>query len=128
MKCLHKCLPKIQRGCFIRGIQLFLSIYMINYCLFIGSWQKDKQHGFVEKSMEPIALFHDARSFIDSVANGIGVAQLYDKAVKDLLENRSLVEILPEYSMMEFPVNAIIPSGRLMPKKTRVFAHPRVLP
>ena len=90
----------------------------------IRPWQfKSKQHGLTEKSMEPLAVFHDGRSFIDAIASGLGVAQTYDKPVQDLIDNNHLVEILPEFSLEGPPVNALIPSGHLMPKKTRVFVE-----
>ncbi len=88
----------------------------------IRHWKfKSKQHGFTEKSMEPLAVFHDGRSFIDAIVSGLGIAQTYDKAVRDLIDNEDLVEVLPEFSLDGPPVNALIPSGHLMPKKTRVF-------
>lgn len=90
----------------------------------VRQWRfANKKQGFVEKIMEPTALFHDGNSFISAVVNGIGIGQVYDKVVQDLLDDNSLVEIFPEYGIVESPVNAIVPSGRLMPKKTRVFVN-----
>ena len=74
-----------------------------------------------EMSPTPLAIFSDGRSFIDSVIAGLGIAQLYDKALALPMREGELVEILPEMSTAGFPVNALIPSGRIMPAKTKVF-------
>ena len=69
----------------------------------------------------PLAVFNDARSFIDAVIAGMGIAQIYDKAVALPLTNGELVEVLPDLASDGAPINALIPSGRVMPAKTRAF-------
>ena len=50
---------------------------------------------------------------------GLALRPLWD-VWKDLREGR-LVRLLPEYIPPAYPINAVYPSRRLMPKKTRIF-------
>lgn len=69
----------------------------------------------------PVAVFSDGRSFIDSVVSGLGIAQIYDKAVSVAIEKGEVVEIFKDKACLGSPVNALVPSGRVMPAKTKVF-------
>lgn len=75
----------------------------------------------IEFSTSPLAIFNDGRSFVEAAISGLGIAQVYDKAANLALKNNELVELLPETATEGAPVNALIPSGRVMPAKTKVF-------
>lgn len=88
----------------------------------IRTWNFHKADGSMLKmSPSPLAIFSDARSFIDAIISGMGIAQTYDKAVIAAIKRGELVELLPETSIPGAPINALIPSGRIMPAKTKVF-------
>lgn len=88
----------------------------------LRNWEIDEKKGENTRiTPTPVAIFNDGRSFVDSVVSGLGIAQTYDKAVSIALENGELVELFPETSIAGAPVNALIPSGRVMPAKTKVF-------
>ena len=88
----------------------------------LRTWVFQKKDGqMTEMSPAPLAIFSDGRSFIDSVIAGLGIAQTYDKALSLPMKNGDLVELLPETAIPGAPVSALIPSGRVMPAKTKVF-------
>ncbi|WP_445354185.1 LysR family transcriptional regulator [Microbulbifer sp. EKSA008] len=74
-----------------------------------------------EFSPSPLAIFRDGRTLIDAVVAGMGIAQVYDKALSFSVQNSEVVELFPEKAVPGPPVSALIPSGRAMPAKTRVF-------
>ncbi|WP_413661990.1 LysR family transcriptional regulator [Microbulbifer sp. ANSA003] len=74
-----------------------------------------------EFSPSPLAIFRDGRTLIDAVVAGMGIAQVYDKALGFSVQNSEVVELFPEKAVPGPPVSALIPSGRAMPAKTRVF-------
>ncbi|WP_444908256.1 LysR family transcriptional regulator [Microbulbifer sp. SSSA008] len=74
-----------------------------------------------EFSPSPLAIFRDGRTLIDAVVAGMGIAQVYDKALGFSVQNSEVVELFPEKVVPGPPVSALIPSGRAMPAKTRVF-------
>lgn len=82
---------------------------------------KDASGKTSEISISPIAVFNDGRALVDAVVSGLGVAQVYDKAVSQALKSGDMIELLPSTSISGPPVNALIPSGRVMPAKTKVF-------
>ncbi|MDG3085067.1 LysR family transcriptional regulator [Vibrio hannami] len=82
---------------------------------------KDASGKTSEISISPIAVFNDGRALVDAVVSGLGIAQVYDKAVSQALKSGDMVELLPSTSISGPPVNALIPSGRVMPAKTKVF-------
>ena len=88
----------------------------------LRSWVFKKSDGqMTEMTPPPLAIFSDGRSFIDSVIAGLGIAQTYDKALSLPMKNGDLVELLPDTAVPGAPVNALIPSGRVMPAKTKAF-------
>ncbi|WP_444913810.1 LysR family transcriptional regulator [Microbulbifer sp. TRSA007] len=74
-----------------------------------------------EFSPSPLAIFRDGRTLIDAVVAGMGIAQVYDKALGFSVQNSEVVELFREKAVPGPPVSALIPSGRAMPAKTRVF-------
>ena len=82
------------------------------------------QNGNKEQNVmlpDPIAIFHDGRTLVDAISSGLGIGQVYDKAVDKNTINGELVELLPNTATEGPPINALIPSGRVMPAKTKVF-------
>jgi DNA-binding transcriptional LysR family regulator len=82
---------------------------------------KDRQGSLTEITPNPLAILSDGRSFVDAVIAGMGIAQVYDVALGEMLREGSVVELFPELAAVGPPINALIPSGRAMPAKTKVF-------
>lgn len=74
-----------------------------------------------ELTPNPLAILSDGRSFVDAVIAGMGIAQVYDIALGSTIQQGQVVELFPEYAVPGPPINALIPSGRVMPAKTKVF-------
>lgn len=88
----------------------------------VWSWTfSDKKQGKTALSLPPLATFSDGRTLVDATVSGLGIAQIYDKALGTLVQDGKLVSLFPELVPPGPPVNALIPSGRAMPAKTRVF-------
>jgi DNA-binding transcriptional LysR family regulator len=51
---------------------------------------------------------------------GMGLCQLPDYVVHDDLVSGELVELLPGFQPEPMPINAVVPSGRLVPPRVRV--------
>lgn len=85
-------------------------------------WQlREKAGEMIDISPPPTAVVSDGRTLVDATLNGLGIAQVYDKALGRALVNGDLIEILPEAAPQGPPVHALITAGRSMPSKTRVF-------
>lgn len=82
---------------------------------------KEKSDLLIEVSPNPLAIFNDGRTLTDAVVSGLGVCQIYDKAVEGQIRKGELVELMPEKASPGPPVNALVPSGRSMPAKTKAF-------
>lgn len=88
----------------------------------IRSWVfKDKRNKQMEVSPAAIVVCSEGRALVDAALSGAGLAQIYDKALDPGMNNGQLVEVLADKALPGPPVNAIVPSGRRMPAKTRVF-------
>ncbi|MEM9102656.1 MAG: LysR family transcriptional regulator [Pseudomonadota bacterium] len=85
-------------------------------------WRFQQTDGTIlEMSPTPLAIFSDGRSFIDALISGLGIAQTYNKSLRASLNNGELVELFPESALVGSSISALIPSGRKMPAKTKVF-------
>jgi DNA-binding transcriptional LysR family regulator len=82
--------------------------------------KKKEKREFVPKQA---AIFSDGRAMVDAAVNGIGIAQIYDKSAIQALHTGALIELLPEYASIAQPMHALIPAGRIMPPKTKVFVE-----
>lgn len=88
----------------------------------IRPWQFQENNGStIEISPNPLVLFNDGRTLVDAIASGLGIGQVYDKALGTLIDRGELIELFPDHSISGPPINALIPSGRIMPAKTKVF-------
>lgn len=82
---------------------------------------KERQGSLTEITPNPLAILSDGRSFVDAVIAGMGIAQVYDVALGAILQQGDVVELFPEFAVAGPPINALIPSGRVMPAKTKAF-------
>ncbi|WP_444943951.1 LysR family transcriptional regulator [Microbulbifer sp. ZKSA006] len=82
---------------------------------------RESDGSITEFSPSPVAIFRDGRTLIDAVVGGMGIAQVYDKALGSSIQNGEVIELFPDKVVPGPPVSALIPSGRAMPAKTRVF-------
>ena len=82
---------------------------------------KKSSDSTTEISPSPLAVFNDGRTMVDAAISGLGIAQVYDKALGTAIADGDLVELFPEKATLGPPVNGLIPSGRAMPAKTKVF-------
>ena len=90
----------------------------------IRPWALQENDGSIsEFSPTPLAVFNDGRSLVDAVTSGLGIAQIYDIAAGPLIKEGKLVELFPEKAVSSPPINALIPSGIVMPAKTRAFIN-----
>jgi len=88
----------------------------------VRTWMfKESEGKNIELSPAPLAIFGDGRTLVDAVVSGLGVGQVYDKALGPSMKNGELVELFPDKALTGPPINALIPSGRVMPAKTKVF-------
>ncbi|WP_086930750.1 LysR family transcriptional regulator [Agarilytica rhodophyticola] len=88
----------------------------------IRPWMFQESSGnLTEITPNALAILSDGRSFVDAVIAGMGIAQVYDVALGSTIQQGQVIELLPEYAMPGPPINALIPSGRVMPAKTKVF-------
>ncbi|WP_445366039.1 LysR family transcriptional regulator [Microbulbifer sp. ANSA001] len=88
----------------------------------VRAWSfRENDGSIIEFSPSPLAIFRDGRTLIDAVVSGMGIAQVYDKALDSSIQSGEVVELFPEKVVPGPPVSALIPSGRAMPAKTRVF-------
>jgi len=81
----------------------------------------DGEEQVLELSPTPVLTLADGQALIDAAVCGLGIVQLYDKPAHAALAGGSLVQILPALASDGPPVHALIPAGRTMPAKTRVF-------
>ncbi len=88
----------------------------------VRPWQFQESTGSkIEVTPTPLALFNDGRTLIDAIESGLGIGQVYDKALGRLIGSEEIVELFPDMAIQGPPINALIPSGRVMPAKTKVF-------
>ncbi|WP_444900738.1 LysR family transcriptional regulator [Microbulbifer sp. VAAC004] len=88
----------------------------------VRAWSfRENDDSITEFSPSPLAIFRDGRTLIDAVVAGMGIAQVYDTALGSSIQTGEVIELFPGKVVPGPPVSALIPSGRAMPAKTRVF-------
>ena len=60
-------------------------------------------------------------TMLSACLSGVGVAQIMDFGVRDLIESGQLVELFPDWPDERYPLYAYHPSRNLPPRKVRVF-------
>jgi DNA-binding transcriptional LysR family regulator len=68
-------------------------------------------------------LVTDARTMLTECVSGMGIAQVFTVAVRDLLESQKLVELFPDWSDEKFPLYAYYPSRHNPAAKVRAFVE-----
>ncbi len=81
----------------------------------------------LRKGRRPIEMFpahaiqlSDTEALGTAARLGMGLCQLPDYVVHDDLASGELVELLPGHQPEPMPINAVVPSGRLVPPRVRV--------
>lgn len=74
-----------------------------------------------EVTFKPMIRINDAKTLIDLAVKGLGVVQLHHYAVKQLIRENILEEVLSDYTRKEVPIYVILPPRRFTPNKVRVF-------
>ena len=72
-------------------------------------------------SFHPFIKVNDAKTLIDLALQGIGIVQLHHYAVKELLSEGKLKEILQEDSRTDIPIYYVLPQRRFTPGKVQAF-------
>jgi DNA-binding transcriptional LysR family regulator len=66
-------------------------------------------------------IFTDPKTMMDECAAGTGIAQIIGWGARELLENRILVDLFPDWHGERFPLFAFHPSRKHPPAKVRAF-------
>ncbi len=83
-------------------------------------WQLRQGRHVVELHPVPVVQLTDTEGLGTAAALGMGLCQLPDYIVQDELARGELVEVLPACRPPPMPINAVLPSGRLVPPRVRV--------
>jgi DNA-binding transcriptional LysR family regulator len=86
-------------------------------------WEFHKGRKVVTVKAPSRLLVSDARTLLTECVAGTGIAQVFEVAVRDLLEGRKLVELFPEWSDETFPLHAYYPSRHHPAAKVRAFVE-----
>jgi len=82
-------------------------------------WRLQDGDAVRELAPSPVLVIADGQAIVDAAANGIGIAQIFDRVAMPHVAAGRLVQILPETVVPGAPVHALIPLGQRMPSKTR---------
>ncbi|MGI4815053.1 MAG: LysR family transcriptional regulator [Janthinobacterium lividum] len=87
------------------------------------SWDFEGPHGVEHINFEPIFIVNNALMLRQAALAGLGVSMLPDSVVVDDLRNGSLIQLLPEYSLMGGNIELLLvyPSREYQAKRTRAF-------
>ena len=83
-------------------------------------WQLRRGGHMVEMEPQHTVLLDDTESLATAARLGLGLCQLPDNIVRDELARGELIEVLPALRPPDMPINAVVPSGRLLPPRVRV--------
>lgn len=83
-------------------------------------WQLRKGRRPIEMFPVQAILLSDTEALGAAARLGMGVCQLPDYIVLDAIASGELVELLPGHQPEPMPINAVVPSGRLVPPRVRV--------
>ena len=86
-------------------------------------WEFHKGREVLTVQTKSRLLLSDAGTMITECVAGTGVAQIFSVVVRDLIEDRSLVQLLAEWSDEIFPLYAYYPSHYHLPAKVRAFVN-----
>ena len=83
-------------------------------------WQFRKGRRPIEMLPAHASQLSDTEALGTAARLGMGLCQLPDYVVQDDVASGKLVELLTEFQPEPMPINAVVPSGRLMPPRVRV--------
>jgi len=86
-------------------------------------WEFHKGRKVLAVKTRSRLLVSDARTMLTECLGGMGIAQVFTVAVRDLLESRKLVELFPDWSDETYPLYAYYPSRHHPAAKVRVFVE-----
>ena len=86
-------------------------------------WEFHKGRKVLTAKTRSRLLVSDARTMLTECLSGTGIAQVFTVAVRDLLENRKLVELFPGWADEKFPLYAYYPSRHHPAAKVRAFVE-----
>lgn len=70
---------------------------------------------------DPYISVNDVKTLIQLAIEGLGIVQLHNYAVKELIHEGKLQEILKEYTRTDVPIYVVLPPRRFTPAKVRAF-------
>jgi LysR family transcriptional regulator, regulator for bpeEF and oprC len=84
------------------------------------AWRLRQRGQTVESHPRARVRVNDGEGMIAAARLGLGLAQLPDHLVAGALARGELVEVLPSCRPDSVPINAVYPSGRMVPARVRV--------
>jgi DNA-binding transcriptional LysR family regulator len=96
---------------------------LVHYSLRFGADPPTFEHRagnrYVQVPMRSVVTVNSADAYRVACAAGLGIIQSPRVGVRDLLEDGSLVEVLPDLVAEPMPVSLVHPHGRSVPKRVR---------
>jgi DNA-binding transcriptional LysR family regulator len=86
-------------------------------------WEFRRPDEVVEIPAEGHLLVSDVGTMLQAAAAGIGIAQILDIGLGDLVSSGQLVDLFPDWPGERFPLYAIYPSRRHIAAKVRAFVE-----
>lgn len=83
-------------------------------------WQLRNGRRAIEISPQAAIQVSDTEALGAAARLGMGLCQLPDNIVQDELASGELVELMARFEPEPMPINAVVPSGRLVPPRVRV--------
>lgn len=83
-------------------------------------WQLKQGAHAVELLPPHRVQINDGEGLVAAVCLGLGLCQFPDYMVADELASGALVEVLPDCRPDPLPISAVVPSGRLLPPRTKL--------
>jgi DNA-binding transcriptional LysR family regulator len=87
------------------------------------AWEFHKEKKVLTVKTTSRLLVSDARTMLTECLSGMGIAQVFTVAVRDLLESQKLVELFPDWPDEKFPLYAYYPSRHHPAAKVRAFVE-----
>ncbi len=69
----------------------------------------------------PRLLSNDITPIYQAVVDGLGIGLMQEFLVQPKIQRQELINVLPEWSSVTVPINAVYPSRKYLPQKVKVF-------
>jgi DNA-binding transcriptional LysR family regulator len=66
-------------------------------------------------------MANNAFALTEALCSGVGIGAAQVSLVHHLLENGSLIQVMPRYSSPPTDIHAVYPAAQFIPRKVRVF-------